>query len=559
MAEFPDWLLQRKDFRAILDSKSEPWLYALRKKPYNRDGKDKKALVDWIKEGPMAPELKKLAMDPVVIADMIIVRTYDGAQSGSASVICQEADEPGTLYMLLKGEALASSERTGANEKPSSRRTINASRKKKLRRSRTSAALLPTARKSMRALRASGSDKPHRATLGRFAQLTEGSCWGAVAANAALRGMEVRATRADTEVACVQKLMFEKQRQWDSIALLRKLPLFHEWSTNRLLSLTKRCVSKVLKPGDIVVRQGEAVDGVYVVQSGTLVAQKTIEELRWNCWPAPPAPQTPKDRPSAAPKVKQYRQKDAGRHKLKAMQARSAAERWEVKESHFNTSFFLNLIREGEMLGGPSCLPNSSGTRTATVRAVTDAQVLFIAKQDFLVAISARRSELENIRKLADVYKNENSGLLKTKSKNLAGGPGERGHFTRLVESKSKVYTTDRKGLLQFNSANKGATKVLSGRRCYDFGVPPALTLRPWTVSSSARSEIDQAPGLSGFSTSALFDELDLVHEKIAQSQKQKNMRHNAKKVTNASAFLTSRKRDSQFAVPKPGEGPNIL
>ena len=42
MAEFPDWLLQRKDFRAILDSKSEPWLYALRKKPYNRDGKDKK-------------------------------------------------------------------------------------------------------------------------------------------------------------------------------------------------------------------------------------------------------------------------------------------------------------------------------------------------------------------------------------------------------------------------------------------------------------------------------------------------------------------------------------
>ena len=36
-------------------------------------------------------------------------------------------------------------------------------------------------------------------------------------------------------------------------------------------------------------------------------------------------------------------------------------------------------------------------------------------------------------------------------------------------------------------------------------------------------------------------------------------MRHNAKKVTNASAFLTSRKRDSQFAVPKPGEGPNIL
>ena len=131
MAEFPDWLLQRKDFRAILDSKSEPWLYALRKKPYNRDGKDKKALVDWIKEGPMAPELKKLAMDPVVIADMIIVRTYDGAQSGSASVICQEADEPGTLYMLLKGEALASSERTGANEKPSSRRTINASRKKK--------------------------------------------------------------------------------------------------------------------------------------------------------------------------------------------------------------------------------------------------------------------------------------------------------------------------------------------------------------------------------------------------------------------------------------------
>ena len=115
------------------------------------------------------------------------------------------------------------------------------------------------------------------------------------------------------------------------------------------------------------------------------------------------------------------------------------------------------------------------------------------------------------------------------------------GHSSHCATQKSVTYLTDRAQYIKSDT-------VVQRRAHHDFGPPPTIHRRPWTVSNRRDRALDEVPGLRGLSKSDLWQRLDVVNGKIELAKKQ--MRAPAQKVKHAFGAVRAMRREGQWPTP---------
>jgi CRP-like cAMP-binding protein len=294
---FPDWLTARPDFTAMYthgaQGNIEAWLQATHTRPSQRTEKQLELLAQHFKQSGL---FAHLGLIPEHLARAVYFQTC----TDIGSVLCKPG-ESGACYYIVKGSAEVVS-------------LVDENFERVLLRKGQS-----------------------------FGPMSETKVEGADLA-------EVINRSCPTEVLLVNVLDFNASLLKESIKLLATIEMFVGWSRARLTKLahvTKNCV---FEAGDIVVREGAVIDGVYIVKSGRLAVQKDVHVIRRNRWPRGGAP------PS-----------------------------WEVLESHSDRALNISSIKSGGVFGEFASFEKNwrQAKRTATVRAMVKSQLLYVPQKNF--------------------------------------------------------------------------------------------------------------------------------------------------------------------------------
>jgi CRP-like cAMP-binding protein len=184
---------------------------------------------------------------------------------------------------------------------------------------------------------------------------------------------EVTNCSCSTEILYVNVLDFNARLLKETIKHLGSLDMFHDWSRARLTKLANMTTHRVYETGEIVVQEGDFIDGVFIVESGALAVQKDVHVIRRNRWPKGGSPP-----------------------------------RWEVLETHSDQALRISKLTPGGVFGENASFEKNWRTarRTATVCAISKSQLLYIPQQNF-------HNFLMTSRRLVDFLMAKQSGYVK--------------------------------------------------------------------------------------------------------------------------------------------------